>query len=141
MHYVTRMMLRATVFFYLSLKSYIVTGSTHAHLTAVQVIDACRGTLRSITWGRHKLLNDIAESKRHRHFLLPRRSMQVAMKMLTEPEHEIVRLHRSREENKVNEILALALAAMADDPTFRVYVTAKDFQLICEHYTPEDYNG
>lgn len=112
-----------------------MTGSTHAHLTAVQVIEACRGTLRSIVWGRNKLLNDIAESKRHRHFLLPRRSMQAAMSMITEPEHEIVRMHRSAEERTVAEMLALALAAMADDPTFRVYVTTKDFQLICEHYT------
>lgn len=118
-----------------------MTSNTHAHLTAVQVIEACRGTLRSVVLGRQKLLNDIAESKRHRHFLLPRRSMQAAMKMLTEPEHEIVKLHRAQEENKVNEILALALAAMADDPTFRVFVTAKDFQLICEHYTPEMCHG
>lgn len=117
-----------------------MTGSTHAHLTAVQVIEACRGTLRSITWGRNKLLNDIAESKRHRHFLLPRRSLPVAMAMITEPEHEIVYLHRSAEERTVSEMLALALAAMADDPTFRVYVTTKDFQLICEHYTLGGYN-
>lgn len=115
-----------------------MTSSSHAYLPAGDVIGACTGTLRDIYLSRQEILEGIAERKRDRGKLLPRRSMKKAMGMLAEAEKEIARLHRSVEEKNVQAILDLAAAAVDDDPSFRIFVASGDFQIIKKFYRSEN---
>jgi len=115
-----------------------MTEVTHAHLPAKKVICACQSVMLEIAISRHEILESIAERKRKRRWFLPRRSMKAAMGMLADEEREIAKLHRCQEEQTAKEILALATAAADSDPTFRVFVCARDFGMLVEHYPMED---
>jgi len=115
-----------------------MTEVTHAHLPAKKVICACQSVMLEIAISRHDILESIAERKRKRRWYLPRRSLKAAMKLLADEELEIAKQHRCQEEQTAREILALASAAADDDPNFRVFVCARDFGMLVEHYPMED---
>lgn len=114
-----------------------MSTSTHAHLPASRVIRACHYALTAVAMARHEILEDRAERIRDRGFLLPRRSLRRAMELLTDSEREIARLHMAAEERVVHELMDLSVAAADDDPKFRVYVSARDFQVIKAHFGSE----
>ena len=113
--------------------------STHSHLPASRVIAACRGVLQDIEISRGTILASLIDNKRSRGWPWPKRSHKHAERLLTDQERSIPRFHRSIEENRAIEISDLAQAAMIDDPTFRVYVTASDFAIMKDYYPREEY--
>lgn len=113
------------------------TEGSHAHLPASHVVAACGKTLAEIANARIEIKAAMAECKRRRGWLLPRRSFDEAFAMLTMEQIEIAQLHRVRDERVAGELLDLASAAAEDNPRFRIHVSANDFQVIKYHYGKE----
>lgn len=103
--------------------------SSQAHLSASRVWDSCLNALGQIERDRDALLDQLASDRRwvrvRGRAVLPL-PLAIGRRRLKSVDYDIVQRHKADEENRIMRLLGLANEAVADNPNFRIYVSAED---------------